>query len=248
LTNGVTLRTEDRATLWGDVWNYGTLISVGITVNEAAIHNWGNLINRGWLHPHNIIENGSVFENEGLLDVCSGLVLNRAYFHNTDSVETWGGMENEGFFVNDGYIHNPDLNFVGIINRGTVENNEHVDNEGIIYCTCGAAWYGDGTLWGNSIQHESCDPVCAIQRLRAQVIKLGPQASGVLSKQQVIPLVRCMDRAGKWLLNGHSVRAGLVLEDFTYEVDRLVFDEELAFYIGLNFVARAGVLIDSLAD
>jgi hypothetical protein len=70
----------------------------------------------------------------------------------------------------------------------------------------------------------------------------------VLSKEQIIPLLRCLDRAGKWLQSGHLDRAVVMLEAFAYEMERLVSEEELTFYVGLDLAARAEALVDSLAD
>jgi len=244
---GVRLTSDGYFTANGPIHNYGTFEPGGIIVNNAIILNWGTLINRGWLHPHSAIENEGIFENRGLLDICMGVVRNHAYMHNMDIIENWYMIENEGLLVNDGYIHNPDLGFVGITNFGAIENNETVDNEGVVLCACGAAWYGSGFLSGNPIEYESCDPGEAIRRLQESVMDLGPTGKDRLSKEEIIGLVKVLGRGGKRLAMGHPDLALENLEVFVGEVGRIVAEGGLAAWIGQMLVARGDRIIEQVS-
>jgi len=243
---GITLVSESYFTVSGALVNHGTFIGYGIIPNYGPITNTGTFWNRAWLHPEGPIDNHGVFENEGLLDVCVGVVRNHAYFHNADTIENWGVIENDGLLVNDGYIHNPDLGFTGITNRGAVENNGMVDNEGILLCTCGAAWYGSGSVWGNPVEFAPCDAGPAIEGLTASVIELGPLGKACLSKTEVISLIQDLGRAGKRLAMGRPDLAVALLESFVGQVCRLVAGGKLPAYAGQELVARADRIIGIL--
>jgi len=244
---GVTIISEGSLVIAGPLINHGTFVANGIIGTSAVIRNTGTFRNYGWLHPESPIENEGVFENEGLLDVCIGVVRNHAYMHNTGGIDNWGRIENDGLIVNDGYIYNPDLGFVGITNFGAIENNHFVDNEGVVLCACGAAWYGSGSLTGNPVEYEPCDPGETIRRLVESVMDLGPTGKDRLSKGQIIGLVKVLGRAGKRLSMDHPDQARENLEVFVDEVGCLVAEGEMAVWIGQMLVARADRIIELLS-
>jgi hypothetical protein len=226
-------------TPYGPVYNRGTFL-FGQLFNGAPVLNYGTMVGRGWIHPHESFENYGVFENHGYFETCSSWLYNRGYLHNSGGIANWSGMMvNEGIIVNDDYFHNPSGPYYRFDNIGAFENNGVFENGGVVWCACGGAWYGTGSIDGFPVEFEACESGNAVDRLNAAVIQLGPQAAGYLSKGQVIRLTSLAAEAGKRLASGRPDDASALLRLFVQEVGGLAGEGALPRYMADALIARA---------
>lgn len=245
LVNDGVLETRSHFTPTGTLTNRGTLVTSGITVNSGPLYNFGTWVNHGWLHPHNAVFNERIFVNDGLFETCSGQFVNRGFMRNLNDIANWGGLIiNIGLAVNEGVLYNPEGSYT-IENHGAIDNLGTLENWGQVVGYCGSALYGAGTLLGNPVEAEPCEPELAVGVLGNVVLALHP--AGVLSKDQTILLSSLLYKAGKRLEQGNEDAAVEQLEAFVAEVGRAVA-AGVPEVFGRSLIARAANAIDLIVN
>jgi hypothetical protein len=226
--------------------NRGTLETSGLTVNQAPITNSGTYINYGWLHTEGGLENYGFFENRGLFETCMGALVNHAYMHNVNDIANWGGLiVNNGITVNDGSLYNPDGSYY-VVNNGAFENRRTVENWGTVTSTCGSAFYGAGSVLGNPVAHEPCNPAQAVQLLTSRLFELGVQ--GRLSKAEVKRLTGYTGKATKALIAASPGSALVELHTLIGDVQALLDAQRLPEYIAHALIGWAEAIVELISS
>ena len=233
----------------GGTTNRGTMIIAGLTVNAALIMNEATLVNRGWLHNHAAVSNRGAFYNEGLLETCSGPVVNAAFMQSSGDIQNWGGsLVNFGILVNDGDAYNPDDDSYVIRNTGALENRGTIDNEGTLQNSCGAALYGSGSVTGRPPVQEPCDAASALKLLNIRLLDSERYALGTLAKKDVQLLAGHLARATKALDVDDRVGAAVWVTRFSSDVETLETAGRIAPPLAAAYRGWAAVTIALLGS
>lgn len=226
----------------GTLTNRGTLVTLGTTVNAGPIYNDAHWSNYGLLHPHADVVNRGDFDQDFILETCSGAFYNEGFMHNDGYVDNWSGLIfNTGIWLNHGNMFNPDDDYYLFVNSGAFENDGQFENGGRIEGTCGSVWFGTGTLEGNSVIEEPCAPVTVAEHLTAVVFEFGKPGAG-LTKDETIALTRSLARAQKRMDAGNYPAAEVALGEFLVVAGDL--NTNVSVYVSRAFVAWAERILE----